>query len=164
MNTIHAHNKYGRGHQRPDTIIVHSMGEFLSNDDVNYIYAPEYLELTKVSAHVIVAPNGDVYRCRADEEIAWHAGSGFNTDSLGIEFMVPGKYSWATRENFYTAISKAYLSDEQYQSGVDVCKAWVDKWGIKSVKRHSDVAPDRKKDPGSGFPWEQFLIDIGVST
>ena len=137
----------------PQKIVVHCMGEFII--DPTPIHAPDFLDGYKLSAHVLVAPDGDIYRCRDDDERAWHA-RGHNTDSLGIEFLVEGEHTYAT---FLEMIKTPYTTTSQWEAGVDVVKEWVLVHGISRVNivRHSDISPGRKVDPGEGFFWDDFL-------
>ena len=75
----------GPRHQTPNKIVVHAMGEFINNKP-----AWAFLESIGLSAHIFVTPSGVIVRSRKDRQGAWHA-KGFNTDSLGIEFLVPGE-------------------------------------------------------------------------
>lgn len=155
MEIINDHIEYGGGKQNPDTIVVHCMSEYLG-DDTGYMHAVDFLKKYKLSAHVLVAPNGDIYRCRYDNEGAWHA-RGFNKDSLGIEFLVQGLHDYG---EFVERIKTPYLTKHQYQSGVAVVRDWMSKHPIKTITRHSDLSPSRKVDPGKGFPWQLFLRDL----
>ena len=100
---------------------------------------------------------GVIIRSRKDEEGGYHA-KGFNSNSLGVEFLVPGLHTYAT---FTNAIKKKYLSTAQYNAGVELVKSWIDKHEISNIDRHSDLSPGRKVDPGQGFPWQRFLEDTG---
>lgn len=146
---------YGAASQQPKRIIIHSMGEYLNLGDRD-ASAADFLASIGLSAQYLVAPSGVVIQCRQDNQGAYHA-KGFNTDSIGIEFLVPGVHTYAT---FLEAIKKPYLHDQQYAAGVNLVSHLINKHGIEDIKRHSDVDPDRKKDPGEGFPWVQFLRDI----
>jgi len=55
-----------------------------------------------------------------------------------------------------------YVTEIQYQTGLNQIKEWLELWPIKTIKRHSDVSPKRKVDPGDGFPWERLLDDLGM--
>lgn len=143
--------------QLPDTIIVHAMGEFILTDPPRN--AVSYLNYAKLSAHSVIAPDGTNYRCREDTEIAWHA-KGHNTNTLGIEFLVPGDHNYAS---FVEAIKHDYVTEEAYQAGLAQIKDWLHNWPIKTIKRHSDVSPERKVDPGAGFPWQRLMSDLRMN-
>lgn len=156
MSTIDIHLPHGNSvTNRPTLIVIHAMGEYIK--DGRSLYAPEFLNLYGLSAHALVAPNGDIIRCRSDDETAWHA-RGHNTNSLGIEFLCGGRHDYAS---FVEAIKHPYLTQQQYSSGVEQVRSWMELYGIKRVARHSDLSPGRKVDPGNGFPWQDFLHDIG---
>lgn len=142
----------------PKRIIVHSMGEHIVGADGVTRHASEHLAYEKFSAHVLAAPNGDRYRCRRDDIGAAHA-KGYNANSLGIEALVPGTHDYAS---FLKAIKGDWVSPEQYQSILAQCQEWIGIWPIERIDRHSDVDPERKKDPGTGFPWEQLKKDLGL--
>ncbi len=155
MNIIESLIPYGGGIQIPDTIIVHSMAENLLLKNGTK-HAVAYLNDIKLSAHVLVAPNGDIYRCHPDNEIAWHAIE-FNTNSLGIEFLVEGDYIY---ETFLDRIKETYITSKQLVSGLEIINNWFKIHNIKKIVRHSDISPERKVDPGLGFPWDYLLDNI----
>ena len=157
MTNTTQHSEYGRGGNQPKRIIIHAMGEHsLMDDGKSYEHAPDFLVRMKLSAHVLAAPDGTLIRCRNDNETAYHA-QGFNSNSLGLEVLVAGKHTYAS---FLRAISTPYLTDAQYAAVVTQCREWVKLHGITNIQRHSDVSPGRKVDPGDGFPWSKFLIDL----
>ena len=141
---------------RPKMIVVHSMGEFIL--DPKPIHASDFLEKLGLSAHALVAPSGDVYICRDDDQGAYHA-RGYNTDSLGIEFLVEGHHTYGS---FLEAIKGDYVTDDQWAAGVDAVRNWVQGHDIPEHKvvRHSDISPGHKLDPGSGFKWEKFINEV----
>jgi len=159
MKEIIRHSPHGYKGNKPNLIVVHAMAEYLDTEaDDNDPHAYEFLRKIGLSAHILIAPNGDVYRLRNDDELAFHAKN-FNTNSLGIEFLVPGTHDYST---FLKAINEDWVSEDQYQSGLEVIRKWMFKFHIfkKQVKRHSDISPGRKKDPGRGFPWIRLTQDI----
>ena len=111
-----------------------------------------------LSAHGLIAPNGDTYVCRDDDQGAYHA-RGYNRDSLGVEFLVQGHHDYGS---FIEAIKSPWVSEEQLEAGIAAVKGWVDAYHIPRdrVVRHSDISPGRKVDPGAGFPWEDFLNEV----
>lgn len=154
----HTHlNHGGDSINNPKRIVVHCMGEFIVDPEPKH--APDFLDEYKLSAHALVAPNGDIYLCRDDDERAWHA-RGYNTDSLGIEFLVEGEHTYAT---FIEAIKTQYLTTDQWEAGITAVRSWIDAYdiSINAIDRHSDLSPGRKVDPGEGFPWQDFLNRLG---
>jgi N-acetyl-anhydromuramyl-L-alanine amidase AmpD len=151
----HVENKHGGNHNVPSLIVVHSMAEYLDVAGTT-MHASAFLNHIGLSAHALIGPNGKVYRCRADDQGAWHA-KGFNYNSLGIEFLVPGKHTY---DGFIKRIREPYISTEQYEAGLEQITQWYDAHAIEDIKRHSDLDPRRKLDPGEGFPWLQLLSDI----
>ncbi|MDB2580273.1 N-acetylmuramoyl-L-alanine amidase [Candidatus Pelagibacter bacterium] len=107
---------------------------------------------SKVSSHYLIKNNGDIVVIVPDLYIAWHAGisswktfKSLNKNSIGIEISNPG-------HNFkYKKFSK-----KQIESIKKLSKFLIKKYKInqKNILGHSDIALDRKKDPGEKFPWE----------
>ena len=106
MKKITIHLPWGRNTNNPKKIVLHAMGEIIDDDSKvkhkRYHFAVDYLDILRISAHILVCPSGLIIRCRADNERAWHA-RGHNTDSLGIEFLVGGAHNNVT---FLNAIKK----------------------------------------------------------
>jgi N-acetyl-anhydromuramyl-L-alanine amidase AmpD len=148
-------SEFGSKHNVPRTIVVHAMGEFIL--DPHPIHASDFLVKLGLSAHALVAPNGTIYVTRDDDQGAYHA-RGYNTNSLGIEFLVEGHHNYSS---FIEAIKSPYLTPEQYDAGRDAIQSWISAYDIKQVVRHSDISPGRKVDPGAGFPWKDLMIDMG---
>ena len=145
----------------PERVIVHAMGEYIKDDDGQVYYAVEWLKKLKCSAHILVAPDCTIIRCRQNNDEAIHA-FGCNNDSLGIEFLVPGTHNYGT---FLKAIKKPYLKQGQLEGAIEfVRKEWVEGLGILNYEEHRKADPRQiKKDPGDGFPLEEFLEGIGVT-
>jgi N-acetyl-anhydromuramyl-L-alanine amidase AmpD len=141
----------------PKTIIIHCMGEYIADGQGGYDHAVEFLDKYKLSVHSLIASDGTNFRCRQDDQHAWHA-RGHNRDSLGMEFLVPGDHDYRT---FIETIKNHYTTTEQYQAGVAQVREWIARYDIERITRHSDISPGRKVDPGRGFPWRKFLVDIG---
>jgi N-acetylmuramoyl-L-alanine amidase len=106
----------------------------------------------KVSSHYVVEEDGTVFRLVPEERRAWHAGishwrgrSGLNDRSIGIEIVNPG-HDWGYRP--FPALQMAAVCD--------LCLDILARHPIApwDVVGHSDVAPDRKQDPGEFFDWE----------
>lgn len=149
-------NEFGSKHNNPKMVVVHCMGEFLL--DPHPIHATDFLIKIGLSAHALIEPNGNIIICRDDDQGAYHA-RGYNTDSLGIEFLVEGHHDYST---FLEAIKADYITLDQWDAGVAAVQSWVKSYSIPKdrVVRHSDISPGRKVDPGSGFKWDKFLNEV----
>lgn len=139
--------KAGSANYDPRETIIHAHGEYLWYED-KWFHFIEFQDHIGLSAHYWITPLGNIIERVPPTEKAWHA-KGVNSSSIGIEFIVPGfikQYS-----DFTEKIKTDWLSDQQLKSGV----ALVQHLGLP-IRRHSDQAPGRKVDPGSGFPWGKF--------
>ncbi|MDA9890085.1 N-acetylmuramoyl-L-alanine amidase [Candidatus Pelagibacter sp.] len=105
-----------------------------------------------VSAHYLIKQNGEIITLVPDLYTAWHAGksvwknySSLNKESIGIEIVNPG------HDINYKKFSKIQLV-----ALVRLSKFLIKKYRInlKNILGHSDIAPERKKDPGEKFPWK----------
>ena len=116
---------------------------------------------SKVSSHYLIKNNGEIVKMVPDLYIAWHAGKSswknyksLNLNSVGIEITNPG------HELGYKKFSKKQIS-----SLLKLSKFLIKKYKIssKNILGHSDIAPERKKDPGEKFPWEYLSKNkIGI--
>lgn len=154
MIVLHEPISYGSRSNSPDLVVVHAMAEHITG----YGSAREALDKMGLSAHALVTPDGKIIRCRSDAQGAYHA-KGYNNNSLGIEFLVPGEHSYST---FLRAMTMPWVEPEQYKAGLEQIQAWVAYFGIHKGKvvRHSVLDPDRKSDPGLGFPWKKLLSEV----
>lgn len=143
--------------QTPKQIVIHTMGEFIRHKGKVY-HATEWLSFLGISVHGFFCPSGDIIQCRDDDQGAWHA-KGHNDDSLGFEFLVRGIYGRDNYQEFIDTINKPYLTDGQYQVGIDCISAKRMVYSIDIVK-HSTLTAT-KPDPGDGFPWDDFKHKTG---
>ena len=107
---------------------------------------------SEVSCHYLIKNNGEIVTMVPDLYIAWHSGKSswknylsLNRNSIGIEITNPG------HEFNYKNFSK-----KQIDSLLRLSKFLIKKYNIspKNILGHSDISPERKKDPGEKFPWE----------
>ncbi len=145
------HLPYGANKQDPTLIVIHAMGEYIKDNTKTYS-AFEWLKYLKLSAHALVYPDGSILRTRRDTEGAYHA-KGYNTNSLGIEFLVPGVHTYST---FKEAIKRPYVTEDAMEAGKGLISYWLDNYKITEVSSHSDLDPKRKIDPGKGFSWREI--------
>ena len=129
-------------------IIIHYTGMRNQKDAINKLTSIN----SKVSSHYFIKNNGEILNLIPDLYVAWHAGisswkkfKSINKYSIGIEINNPG------HENLYKDFTK-----EQIMSVLKLCRFLIKKYKVdpKFILGHSDISPDRKKDPGEKFPWE----------
>ena len=111
----------------------------------------------RVSSHYVVEEDGAVFRLVPEERRAFHAGAShwrgheaLNGRSIGVEVVNPG-HSCGYRP--FPALQMAALCD--------LCLGILARWPIpgRNVVAHSDVSPDRKRDPGELFDWEGLAAE-----
>ncbi len=112
----------------------------------------------KVSAHYVLDLDGTAYRLVPEDRTAWHAGKSWwrgrealNATSIGIEIVnLDGD-----RRDYPLA---------QVAALIELCTGILARHpdiAARNVVGHSDIAPQRKVDPGRRFPW-QTLAAAGV--
>ncbi|QJE72272.1 N-acetylmuramoyl-L-alanine amidase [Aerophototrophica crusticola] len=136
-----------RGGIRPDMLVLHYTGMRSAEDALDRLCDEE----AQVSAHYVIDEEGTVYRLVREDKRAWHAGRGcwrgetdINSRSIGIELVNPG------HEFGYRPFPIAQMASLILLAG-----ELVREYAIPPlhVLAHSDVAPDRKEDPGELFDW-----------
>lgn len=156
MINITIPNPYGGNHRNyPKTVIVHGMGEYIRYKG-KWLHAVDFLMAVKLSAHFLITPSGIGIRLRDDTERASHALA-HNTDTLGIEFLVPGTYTHL--QQLYDNMKTDWVTIAAYDKGLQICEWWKSQHLINQFTTHHKVDPDRKQDPGTGFP-SQFLFNL----
>jgi len=129
-------------------IIFHYTGMKKESEAINRLTNIQ----SEVSCHYLIKKNGEIITIVPDLYIAWHAGKSswgsyksLNKNSIGIEITNPG------HEFNYRKFSK-----KQIISLLRLSKFLIKKYDIrqKNILGHSDVASERKKDPGEKFPWK----------
>lgn len=146
-----------------DLIVIHSISlppeqyggdaieQFFQNelDKTQHPYFEE-IHTLEVSSHILIKRTGEIVQFVPFNERAWHAGQSnyrgrecCNDFSIGIELegsdtdqFEEAQYQQLTR--LITALQEAYPSISDNITG------------------HSDIAPGRKTDPGTGFDWEKL--------
>ena len=107
---------------------------------------------SNVSSHFLITNDGKILTLVPELYTAWHAGvsswqnfKSINSYSLGIEISNSG------HEHKYKK-----FSEKQIKSILKLSLFLKKKYKIKRefILGHSDISPERKKDPGEKFPWE----------
>ena len=133
-----------------DILVLHYTGMRTAEEALARLCDPE----AKVSAHYTVDRDGTVYAHVAEELRARHAGVSYwagvrdvNSRSIGIEIVNPG------HEFGYIP-----FAERQIEAVVALSQEILSRHPIPAsrVVGHSDVAPNRKQDPGELFPWARL--------
>ena len=110
--------------------------------------------ISEVSSHYLINQTGKIINLVPDLYIAWHAGrskwkkyESLNKNSIGIEITNPG-HSFGYKK----------FPKQQILSLIKLTKFLISKYKInkKNILGHYDIAPERKKDPGEKFPWQNL--------
>lgn len=131
-------------------LVLHYTGMPDAASAISWLANPE----SKVSAHYVVAEDGQIVRMVDENKRAWHAGVSYwrgmndiNSASIGIEIVNPG-HEWGYRP----------FTDDQMNALIPLVHDIMGRYSISrgNVVGHSDIAPARKQDPGELFPWAKL--------
>jgi N-acetylmuramoyl-L-alanine amidase len=109
--------------------------------------------VAEVSAHYLIDADGTLLSLVDEGSRAWHAGAGawggagdVNSRSIGIELANPGDRPFA---------------EPQMRTLERLLRAVLARHGLlpQAVIAHSDMAPDRKRDPGPRFDWRRLALE-----
>ena len=109
----------------------------------------------KVSAHVLIKRNGKIIQFVPFNKRAWHAGvssykgkNNCNDFSIGIEL---------------EGSDDDIFEDIQYEQLSLITSLLIKEYDLitkDNIKGHSDIAPERKTDPGVLFDWDRYLTNV----
>ena len=109
----------------------------------------------QVSAHVLIKRNGEVIQFVPFNKRAWHAGvssykgkNDCNNFSIGIEL---------------EGSDDDIFEDIQYKKLSLITSLLIEEYDLitkDNIKGHSDIAPERKTDPGVLFDWDRYLTNV----
>ena len=138
-------------------IIIHYTGMKNQSNAIKKLCDPK----SKVSSHYFITNSGKVINMVPDLYEAWHAGKSswekyksINKYSIGIEINNPG------HQHGYKK-----FKPKQIFSLKKLLKYLIKEYNIKTkhILGHSDIAPNRKKDPGEKFPWKKLAkFNLGL--
>lgn len=132
-----------------------------------------------VSAHLVIARDGDLRQLVPFDRIAYHAGvsewqgrKSLNQFAIGIELVNPGWYragfsaEWpvltAAHRNGGPVRDWYLYPREQIDTLCEVILALKSAYGIAQWVGHDHIAPQRKWDPGPALPWSRISA-LGVT-
>jgi N-acetylmuramoyl-L-alanine amidase len=138
-------------------LVLHYTGMATADAALERLRDPD----ARVSAHYVVEENGVIWRLVPESRRAFHAGvscwegeSGLNAVSIGIEIVNPG-HEWGYRG----------FPEAQMAAVERLCRDLLARHPIPRhrVVGHSDIAPERKSDPGELFDWARLArAGIGI--
>ena len=133
-----------------------------------------------VSVHYVVTTKDDdpIFSLVPDNERAWHAGkssfdgrTNINDSSIGIEIVNFGyntnlpftpiednKMNFRPKDYYYE------FTDAQIKKVAFLVTYLKEQYKVndKYIVAHSDIAPQRKQDPGPYFPWKELYFKYGL--
>lgn len=133
-----------------DILVLHYTGMGSAKAAIDHLCSPS----SKVSSHYVVDEGGHILRLVDEDKRAWHAGlsswagiSDVNGRSIGIEIVNGGHDGGCPP-----------YPDVQMQAVETLCQEIMARHPIvpRSVVAHSDIAPERKEDPGEWFDWARL--------
>lgn len=134
--------------RRPVIIVIHATEQGSVEQSLKTLRAAN--SKRPVSSHYLIGDDGRLYQLVADGDRAWHAGGGswgtitdLNSVSIGIE--IDNDVGEAYTEAQIAALLRL-LDDLSTRLGIPKIQ----------VIGHADLAPTRKRDPGSLFPWQRL--------
>ncbi|MFT4149377.1 MAG: N-acetylmuramoyl-L-alanine amidase [Paracoccaceae bacterium] len=137
-----------RGGLRPELVVLHYTAMPTCAEAHRRLCDPA----AEVSAHWLIDRDGTVHALVPEEARAWHAGAGewrgrgdVNSRSIGIELVNTGAEPFP---------------EPQMAALEDLLCSILARWSIppEGVIAHSDMAPDRKSDPGPRFDWRRLAM------
>ena len=121
--------------------------------DAHPAFAP--IAALRVSAHFLIRRHGTLVQFVSCEARAWHAGASTfrgrercNDFSIGVELE-------GTGERTYT--------DAQYCRLARLAGLLAQRYPLRWVAGHEDIAPGRKTDPGASFDWPRALAQMPLA-
>jgi N-acetylmuramoyl-L-alanine amidase len=133
-----------------DMLVLHYTGMTSGEAALARLTAPD----AKVSAHYVIEEDGAIWHLVPEDRRAWHAGLScwagrrdINAHSIGIELVNPG-HEWGYRP----------FPEPQMAALEALARDIMTRHPIRGefVLGHSDVAPQRKADPGELFDWPRL--------
>lgn len=136
-----------------DLVIIHYTGMASTEAALTRLTDPK----SEVSCHYLIDEEGNIFQLVDDDKRAWHAGvsswrgkGDVNSRSIGIELSNRGHEPFTDKQLGALALLSHDLS---HRHNIPP----------ENFIGHSDIAPDRKQDPGPLFPWRKMAShDIGV--
>jgi N-acetyl-anhydromuramoyl-L-alanine amidase len=112
----------------------------------------EQLKGIRVSSHFLVRRDGQVVQFVPCNKRAWHAGvSSWRGRSRCNDFSIGIELEGSDFEPF---------TERQYSVLARLTRRLKRVYPISDIVGHSDIAPERKTDPGPFFDWEKYAAQL----
>ena len=135
---------------RPEMLIMHYTGLESVERSIDVLRDPA----CQVSCHYVINVDGRITQMVREADRAWHAGKSYwhgitdiNSRSIGIEIQNPG------HERGYPDFPEAQMQAVERLAADIIARNAI---RPEMVLGHSDVAPQRKIDPGEKFDWPRL--------
>ncbi|MDC1436079.1 1,6-anhydro-N-acetylmuramyl-L-alanine amidase AmpD [Gammaproteobacteria bacterium] len=153
-----------RGGELIDLLVIHNIslppGQF-GGPHIDQLFCNELdcnqheffmeLEGLKVSSHLLIRRDGEIVQYVPFNLQAWHAGiSAYQGRDTCNEFSIGIELEGTDHEEF---------TEAQYKALIDTTRVLLDTYPMMSENKivgHSDIAPERKTDPGPYFDWQRY--------
>lgn len=167
----------------PDMLVMHYTAGSSLDGAVSHLMNPR----VQASAHLVIGRDAHIVQLVEFSNKAWHAGrskyldrKGLNQYSIGIELDNAGPLK-AAGSKFISDFGKYYdpdevieathrnesaprfwhaYTEEQLECVRDVCEVLIERFTIKTLVGHEEIAPQRKSDPGPAFPLNKFRAQL----
>ncbi len=133
---------------QPDMVVLHYTAMETAQSALERLCDPA----AEVSSHYLISEAGHTWQLVPEDQRAWHAGAGqwgdvtdVNSRSIGIELANCGDHP-------FPELQMATLEE--------VLRGIMARWHIapERIIGHSDMAMDRKFDPGPRFDWRRLAL------
>ncbi len=163
----------------PDTLVIHYTAGANLDSSVNTLRDPK----VTASAHLVVGRDGQIKQLIPFNKVAWHAGRsewgtriGLNKFSIGIEIDNAGRLNkvgnlyqtwWGGKipeDEVFIGVHRNesepshwhVFTEKQIEAVFKLCSILKEKYAIKEILGHEEIAPHRKQDPGPAFPLDKL--------
>jgi N-acetylmuramoyl-L-alanine amidase len=173
------------GALKPSVLVMHYTGALSTKGAINTLTN----SAAKVSAHLVLSPEGEVTQLVPFNRVAWHAGIskwhnmvGLNQYAIGIEMVNAGLLGKNAKGEYFARLENKVLPPEQvtlahhkngsaelpwqiypidqFEAAVAIAQAITKAYGIKEIVGHDDIAPGRKTDPGPAWHMGAFVGQV----
>lgn len=138
-------SSFDERHAKIDMVVLHAVA-FEPQEAI------ETFRKFNVSSHYLIGEDGVVWQLVGEKHRAWHAGKSkwqglddINSRSIGIELCSP-------------TLGQKPFSAAQKEALTGLLRKLAKKYNITkgNIVGHSDIAPQRKADPGKAFFWKEL--------